>query len=882
MTLSRHTTLPSGTRLGPYEIDVLLGVGGMGEVYRAIDTSLKRQVAIKVLPEAVASDAERLARFQREAELLASLNHPNIAIVHGLEKGSGTTALVMELVEGPTLAERIASAPIAVDEALTIAAQIADALESAHERGIVHRDLKPGNVKVRPDGTVKVLDFGLAKAIDPVAASPALSQSPTITTPAMTHTGVILGTAAYMSPEQARGRAVDARADIWAFGAVLYEMLSGRPAFRGESVADTLAAIVKDEPDWAALPDDVAPGLAWILRKCLEKDPKQRLRDIHDVRLALDGAYAPAIVARVQAGTTRARRASLWLIGGLVAGLGIGLAVSTLFARREEAPPITRFEVPFRPGQQGGQVAFSSDGETLLYSALGGDGRTRLYRRPLNTLAATPISDTEGASDLFVSADGRWLGFVLGKTLKRVPLAGGRAETIAELSMDPLGASWDGESILVAGGSAGLSRVPLTGGPPIVIAAADEGRRLSAPQAIPGTRAVLYTESRFSAGVPGADAPELQILDLDSGRRRVLLQGAAGRFLPTGHIVFERAGSLWAVAFDSARLEVVGSPVLVEQAVASGVARFAVAASGSLAYVPSGATAPRKMVWIDRAGREETVAAPPRGYTYPRVSPDGTRAAIDVRDEGIDIWVWAFDRETLTRLTFDPAQDEYPVWTHDGARILFASFRDKSWGVFSQAADGSGVAQRVGTGADEIDPLTLSPDSQRLVGRMQGDLVALTMNGSAEPAALMQTRFAEPNADISPDGRWIAYQSDESGRSEIYVRPFPAVDSGLWQLSTTGGTHPLWAKNGRELFYLASAGLMSIPIQSAASFAFGNAQVIVKNATHTYWVSSVGRSYDVAPNGERFLMLKEESQAAAAIHVVKNWHTEVGRLLQAR
>jgi serine/threonine-protein kinase len=855
----------------------------MGEVYRATDTSLKRQVAIKVLPEAVASDAERLARFQREAELLASLNHPNIAIVHGLEKGSGKTALVMELVEGPTLAERIASAPIAVDEALAIATQIADALESAHERGIVHRDLKPGNVKVRPDGTVKVLDFGLAKAVDPVAASPALSQSPTITTPAMTHTGVILGTAAYMSPEQARGRSVDARADIWAFGAVLYEMLSGRPAFRGESVADTLAAIVKEEPDWAALPDDVAPGLAWILRKCLEKDPKQRLRDIHDVRLGLDGAYAPAIVDRVEAGRTSARRASLWLIGGLVAGLGLGLAVSTLFARRDEAPPpITRFEVPFRPGQQGGQLVFSSDGETLLYSALGGDGRTRLYRRPLDTLAATPISDTEGASDPFVSADGRWLGFVLGKTLKRVPLSGGPAEIIAELSMEPLGVSWDGDSIFVGGGNAGLLRVPLTGGSSIVIAAADEGRRLSGPQAIPGTRAVLYTESRFSAGVRGADAPELQILELDSGRRRVLLQGSAGRFLPTGHIVFERAGSLWAVAFDSTRLEVVGSPVLVEQAVASGVARFAVTDAGSLAYVPSGATAPRRMVWIDRAGREEIVAAPPRGYTYPRVSPDGTRAAIDVRDEGIDIWVWAFDRETLTRLTFDPAQDEYPVWTHDGARILFASFRDKSWGVFSQAADGSGAPQRVGTGPDEIDPLTLSPDSQRLVGRMQGDLVALPMNGSAGPAALMQTRFAEPNADISPDGRWIAYQSDESGRSEIYVRPFPAVDSGLWQLSTVGGTHPVWAKSGRELFYLAPTGLMSIQIQSGASFASGNARVIVKNAADTYWVSSVGRSYDVAPDGERFLMLKEESQNTAAIQVVKNWHTQLGRLLQAR
>jgi eukaryotic-like serine/threonine-protein kinase len=867
-------------------VSTLIGVGGMGEVYRATDTALKRQVAIKVLPEAFVSDAERLARFQREAELLASLNHPNIAIVHGLEKSAGTTALVMELVDGTTLAERIAAGPVPIDEALPIAAQIADALESAHERGIVHRDLKPGNVKVRPDGTVKVLDFGLAKVMEPTAAPPVVSQSPTITTPAMTHTGVILGTAAYMSPEQARGRVVDARADIWAFGAVLFEMLTGRPAFKAESVTDTLAAIVKDEPNWAALPDGVAPGLVWILRWCLEKDLKQRLRDIHDVRLGLDSAYAPASTNPnlfiPTATKSRARLVSLGVIGGLVAGLAIGLAVSTLVARRDDPiPSITRFEVPFRPGQQGGQVAFSSDGETLLYSALGADGRTRLYRRPLDTLAATPISDTEGASDPFLSPDGRWLGFVVGRTLKRVSLSGGASETIAELSVDPDGASWDAESILVGGGSGGVLRVPLAGGEPTVIAAAAEGRQLRDPHVIPGARALLFTESRFSAGVRGADTPELQILELDSGRRRALLQGSAGRLVPTGHIVFERADSLWAVAFDTTRLEVLGSPVPVVQGVSRGVSRFAVTDAGSLAFVPGASMPTRKLVWVDRAGREEAIAAPPRGYTYPRVSPDGTRVAIDVRDESIDIWVWAFDRETLTRLTFDPAQDEYPVWTHDGARILFASFRDKSWGVFSQAADGSGAAQRVGTGLNEIDPLTLSPDSRTMIGRFEGDLVALPLSRSGEATALMQTRFSEPNADISPDGRWIAYQSDESGRAEIYVRPFPAVESGLWQVSTTGGTHPVWAKSGRELFYLASPGLMSIPIQPGASFAFGNPRVVVKNAAYTYWVSSVGRSYDVAPNGERFLMLKEEGQAAAAIHVVKNWGTELGRLLQA-
>jgi serine/threonine-protein kinase len=642
----------------------------------------------------------------------------------------------------------------------------------------------------------------------------------------------------------------------------------------------------KDEPDWAALPHGVAPGLAWVLRKCLEEDLKQRLRDIHDVRLGLDGAYAPASANQNQSfpatGRSRAQLISLGVIGGLVAGLAIGLAVSTLVIRRDDAvPSITRFEVPFRPNQAGGQVTFSSDGETLLYLALGGDGRTRLYRRSLNTLEATPINDTEGASNPFLAPDGRSLGFAVGRTLKRISLSGGAAETIAELSFYPNGATWDAESILVGGGSAGLLKVPIAGGEPTVIGVAAEGRQLEDPHVIPGTRALLFTESRFSAGVRGADAPELQILELESGRRRSLLQGSGGRFIPPGHVIFERAGSLWAVAFDTDRLELRGAPVLVVQGVSRGVGRFAVTDAGTLAYVPDAATPPRKLVWIDRMGREETVAAPLRGYTYPRISPDGNRVAIDVRDEDIDIWVWAFDRETLTRLTFDPAQDEYPVWTHDGTRILFASFRDKSWGVFSQPADGSGAAQRVGTGPDEIDPLTLSPDSQTLIGRLEGDLVALPVTRSGEVTALMQTRFAEPNADISPDGRWIAYESDESGRNEIYVRPFPSVEGGLWQLSTSGGTHPVWAKNGRELFYLTASGLVSIPIQPGASFGFGNPRVVVKDAADIYWTSSVGRSYDVAPNGERFLMLKEESQAAA-IHVVTNWHTELGRLLQAR
>lgn len=877
--------LSPGSRVGAYEILTFLGAGGMGEVYRATDTNLKRQVAIKVLPEVVASDPERLRRFQREAEVLASLNHPNIAIVHGLEKHGGVTAIVMELIEGPTLADRIATGPIPVDATLLIAAQIAHALEAAHERGVIHRDLKPANVKVRPDGTVKVLDFGLAKATELVGASPRMSQSPTITTPAMTQAGVILGTAAYMSPEQARGHAVDRRTDIWAFGAVLYEMLSGRAAFTAENATDTLAAIVKADPNWEALPRSLPPRAAWALRSCLQKDQKRRLRDIGDVRLLLDSSFEvamPAASAGASSGTSW-RRASALLAGGVIVGLAIALAISVLRAgRADEATSVTRFEVPFRPSQAGGQVAFSPDGQTLVYQALGADGRSRLYRRHMEEFESTPVENSENGSDPFFSADGRWLGFVAARTLKRIAVSGGPAQTIAELSESPGGATWDGESIVVGGRSAGLLRVPLVGGEPTVIVRAREGRELLFPEVLPGGRAILFTESRFSAGTPGADAPELQIIEVDTGQRHSLLEGSAGRFTQTGQLVFVRGGTLWGVGFDHDRLAVRGTPLPVVGASQTGIGRFALANQGSLAYVAGNLALSRRLVWVSRAGREAAVAAPPRGYTYPRLSPDGKRVAIDVRDEGIDIWVWDFIGETLTRLTFDPAQDEYPVWTRDGLQIFFASFREKAWGVFAQSADGSGVAHRVGRGPEEIDPLSLSPDGHTLVARVRSDIVTLLLGQSTDVKPLIATRFEELNADVSPDGRWVAYESDESGRYEIYVRPFPAAARGLWQISNGGGRQPVWARNGRELFCVSASGLMSAPIQTGSSFAFEHPRLILKEAADTYWLSAVGRSYDVSPDGERFLMLKQETQAAATIQVVRNWRTELNQLVPTR
>ena len=878
--------IASGTRIGPYEILSALGAGGMGEVYRARDTKLRRDVALKVLPDSFASDPDRLARFTREAQTLATLNHPSIAHIHGLEESSGIRALVMELVEGEDLSQRIARGPIPIDEALSIAKQIAEALEAAHEHGIIHRDLKPANVKVRPDGAVKVLDFGLAKAINPAGAAASTAQSPTITSPAMTHPGVILGTAAYMAPEQARGRLVDKRVDIWAFGAVLYEMLTGRPAFTGEDVTEILGAIVKVEPNWDALLGSASPSLVSVLRRCLEKDPKRRLRDRGDVRLLLENALeadspASAIDREWTARWLHGQPVSSFVAGTLVASLAIGLVVYTKWPVENESSPVARFEVPFRPGQVGGQahLALSADGQALVYRGLGADGVPRLYRRRMDEFESTPINDTENASIPFLSPGDRWLGFVVGRTLKKIALSGGASETIAELPVYPRGVTWDSESIVVGGGDGGLLRVPVAGGEPVVLASAPAGRQLWFPEVLPGGRAILFTESRLGDTAPGSDVRELQILELDSGRRRVLLPGSEGRFVSSGHIVFLRGGTVWAVAFHPTRFELLGSPVPVVNEIRGRITQFALADTGSLVYVPSDTVALRRLVWVDRAGREVSIAAPPRGYTYPRVSPDGTRVAIDVREQQIDIWIWHLERETLTRLTFDPAQDEYPVWTRDGHAIFFASFREKSWGAFLQPADGSGPAQRVGTGAKEIDPLSISPDGRTLVLATEGDVVTLPSTRTGDAVPLLNTRFAEHNAEISPDGRWIAYQSNESGRHNVYVRPFPAVSEGLWQISSGGGTHPLWAPNGRELFYISPAGLMRVPTELDRTFQFGRANVVLKGASETYWLSTAGRAYDISPDGARFLMLKEEQEAAARIHVVQNWFRELQRLM---
>jgi len=913
-------TLASGSRLGHYEIVSAIGAGGMGEVYRATDTNLGRQVAIKVLPEAFAQDPERVARFEREAKTLASLNHPNIAIIHGLETSQGTYALVMELVEGEDLSERISRGPIPIDEAFPIAKQVAEALEAAHEQGIIHRDLKPANIKVREDGTVKVLDFGLAKLAERSPTSPsgpiALSMSPTITSPVMTGIGVLLGTAAYMAPEQAKGRPADKRSDIWAFGCVLYEMLTGTRAFDGEDVTDTLAAVLKSEPKWDALPDTLSASLRVFLRRCLHKDPKQRVGDIRDVRLALEGAFEipesdrPRSLTFVRPLWRRAINAGSALIIG---GLAVGLVSWTVWPR-VASQPVYRFNYGLRPNQaiRGAGypvVALSRDGRHVVYNT--NDG---LYLRRMDESDARLIPGTVAFSiGPFFAPDGESIAFFDGASLKRISISGGAAVTICPASLG-FGASWNADNTILFAQSKGIMRVSANGGTPELVIASKDGEQFYGPQLLPDGDSVLFSAATV-ADRARWDTARIVVHSLSTGARKVVLQGGSdARYVPTGHLVYAFGDELFAVAFDATQLEVTGKPVLVVQGVARGgnpaantaAANYGISDNGTLVYVdphssPGFQNAPQFQtgipVWVDRQGREEVIEAPPRAYQYPRISPDGTRIAMTVNGEEQDIWIWDIRRRTFTRFTFDSALDTLPVWTPDGQRILWASQRSGPLNLYWQAADGTGTAERLTNSASAQRPSGFTPDGSQLLlmegaaGAQPQDLGILTPTGERRVTWLVQTRFSELGGVVSPDNRWLAYESDESGVFQIYVRPFPAVNEGRWQVSPTGGREPLWAPSGRELFYVAPDGaLMSVPVdvpQARASFTAGvPATLIAGNAGYLgRRFNQLGRTYDVSPDGRRFLRIKLEeepsggSASTAAIIVVLNWFEELKRLV---
>jgi Tol biopolymer transport system component len=910
--------LSAGTRLGPYEILSAIGVGGMGEVYRARDTKLDRLVAIKVLPEAFAADTERIARFQREARNLATLNHPNIAHIHGLEESSQVRALVMELVEGEDLAQRIARGAIPLAEALPIAKQMADALEAAHEQGIIHRDLKPANIRVRPDGTVKVLDFGLAKAMEPRGVeSWSVSQSPTITTPAMTQAGMVLGTAAYMSPEQACGKPVDERTDIWAFGCVLYEMLTGQRAFDGRGVSETLARIIEREPDWARLPATLSPSLRMYLIRCLKKDPRQRVQAIGDLRLALEGAFDTPAALTAPAVVSQRRRIALVAVAAIIVSAIIGALVWVAMPGAEPTPtPVSRLQVTpsgvsaLSIFWNNRDLAITPDGSRVVYV---GNLGTQLFVRALDALG--PVAVFTGAPNgPFVSPDGQWIGFADGRgVLKKVSLTGGPAVTIATLdTAGPAGGTWGPDDTVIVATAAvetGLQRVSAAGGPITVLTRPDRALGEADhfhPEMLPGGHAVLFTITAMTGGLAAA---QVAVLDLQSGMRKVLVRGgshahyvSSGPGSPNrgeregGHLVYAAGGAMRAVPFDLARLETSGQPVTVIPDVVTtinGGVDAVVAGNGTLAYVPGSERTPRTLVWVDREGRETPIPLPPRPYLLPALSPDGTRVMVFGNDLEHDLWLWDLGRTTLSRLTLTPGVDGIGVWTRDSRRVIFVSERTGVRNLFWHAADGSGAVERLTESANTQYPSAVTPNGRQLIFTEEvpttaDDVMMMELDATRRVTPLVQSPFNERNGSVSPDGRWLAYEANDSGRVEVYVRPFPDVDSGRWTVSTNGGTRPIWTRSGpqQELIYASATGaLMRVGVARGPSWVATAPTQVVKPGYYTipqWW----GLSYDIASDGQRFLMLKEGgadgTAAPASIIVVQNWVEELKRLVPTK
>ena len=885
-----------GKTISHYKVLEKIGEGGMGEVYRATDTKLNRDVALKILPQQFASDSQRMGRFQREAEVLASLDHPNIGQIYGIEDAGQTKALVLQLIEGPTLAERIAKGPIPVEDALKIALQMAEGLEAAHEKGVIHRDLKPANIKITPEGQVKILDFGLAKALEgETPPDSSLSQSPTLTA-AATQAGVILGTAAYMSPEQASGEATDKRADIWSFGVVLFEMLTGRQLFTGKTVSHVLADVLRAEPDWNSLPANLHSRLRVLLERCLDKEAKDRLSGISDARVDIQKVLTDPIGVLVQpvAEVVQPQSKLPW-VAGIALAVITGLAVWILAPQPTRS--VARFVVgtsatePLSPNAGTRDLAISSDGTRIVYRSSSGRG-AHVYLRQMDQLEGTRLFSTQNnITNPFFSPDGAWVVFSTGDgTWKKVSTLGGPPVTLfPNGGASPRGASWGPDDTIIfarAIGDTGLLRVPAAGGDPEVLTTLDaEQGEINHrwPEILPGGDAVLFTIVKG----PGAGNMEIAVLDLATGERKVLVRGGSNPlYALTGHIIYGVDGTLLAVPFDLDRLEVTGEPVPVLEGVMtdpSGAVEFTLSADGSLVYVagePQGGPL-RSLVWVDRQGKEEPLRAPPRAYNYPRISPDGTRVALDLRDQEEDIWIWDLTRETLTRLTFDPDQDYYPVWTPDSQRVAFSSAREGQRNLFWKAAEGTGSVERLTESSNIQYAYSFSADGEALVFRETqpdtgDDLRMLSLVEDRAVKTLVATQFRERNAELSPDGNWMAYQSNASGQDQIYVRPFPAVDEGQWMISTSGGTHPLWAPDGRELFYLSDPALMAVPIQTDPSFMPGTPELLFEGD----YRAGQGRSYDVAPDGQQFLMIKwvvpsDEGSNAPELIIVENWFEEL-------
>jgi len=898
-------TVQPGRILSHYRLVEKIGEGGMGVVWKATDTTLDRPVAIKILPDLFAEDPERLARFEREAKLLASLNHPNIAAIYGLHEAEGVRFLAMELVEGEDLARRLARGAVPMEEALAVGRQVAEALEAAHEHSVIHRDLKPANIRITPEGKVKVLDFGLAKAVDVESVPESPSLSPTMTT-AGTRAGVILGTAAYMSPEQARGKAVDRRGDIWAFGCVLFESLTGRQVFSGETVSDTLAAVLRAEPEWAALPPETPSKIRDLLRRCLHKDPRQRLRDIGEARIAVHEALAePAGPSEAVAPVVTQPRWQRALPWGVAALMTLVTAFSLWSLRRigAEAPrPSTHLSASAPASEllansEQPTVALSANGRELAYVAHHGD-TTQLFLRLMDRAEATALTGTEGASNPFFSPDGEWLGFFADAKLKKVSVRGGAPLVLCDAPQNR-GAAWGPDDTIIFSPMfvSGLMRIPAAGGTPQAVTTPEtaKGERTHRwPEILPDGKAVIFTIGTTDSPTYYEDA-KIELLSLATGKRRVLVQGGSmARYAGSGHLVYARAGVLFAVPFDSSTLEAQGAPVPVLQGVggdpSSGAVNFALATNGTLAYVPGLAQAPeRTLVWVSRKGEIQPLPVPPRPYRNPRLSPDGRRLAVEVGQGAgrqSDIWVLDIGRGTFTRLTFNTGSFN-PIWSPDGKRLTFnGPLKSGLQGLQWKPADGSAPEEMLTTSRFPEGPESWTPDGRQLtffeIGTSESDIWNLSLEVERKPQPIIQTRFSEWGSSFSPDGRWLAYNSDESGRFEVYVQPFPGP-GGKWQISNDGGWGAAWARNGRELFYVrGNDRMMVVSVQTRPTFAPGTPRALFESASINL-LSGYGHNYDVSPDGQRFIAVRstEAASAATQVNIVLNWFDDLLRAVPA-
>jgi len=907
-----------GTRLGPYEVTGLLGAGGMGEVYRARDARLARDVALKVLPAAFASDAQRMARFQREAQLLAAVNHPNIAAIFGLEEAGAlvgasfsspaegpakagparTLALVMELVEGPTLAERISSGPLPLDEVLPIARQVAEALEYAHEHGIIHRDLKPANVKLTPDGAVKVLDFGLAKVLYDDGGAADVSNSPTLSV-AATRAGLILGTAGYMSPEQAKGKSADRRADIWAFGILLYELLTGQRAYSGETASETMAHVITRDPSWDVLPASTPARLRHLLQRCLAKDPRARLQAIGEARIVLEDCIAHPreaetaehIPAPVASAASRARRILPWAAS---AGMTLLAAVALWgwwSAGRSAAPQVAKFILALPPGQimpLGPYIPLriSPDGRQIVYAASRGrEGGWGLFVRPFDQFQAVQLGNEEGFSPIF-SPDGQWVAYPSGGMLKKISVRGGAALTIGNFPLIR-GATWGSQgTIVIGGGTTGLWQVSDAGGKAEVLTALDQKAGETShrwPHFLPGGRSLLFEVVTGGS----AEIGYVAVLSLETRKWRKLVDnGSCPHYVSSGHIVYAQGSTLLAVPFDLRRQEIIGPAVPVVEGVLSdrsiSLANFSVSENGTLVYLPGASIGmeTNQLVVVDRRGVEKLLPAPERPFQLPRLSPDGRRIASRMAEANVDVWVYDISRGALSRLSFQPGEDETSAWTPDGKRIAYVATTPAGpRSVVIKNSDGSGTEETLWQGGDHVHVSSISSDGRTLAftdyaASSRGDIWLLPLEGEHKPKVFLQTAFNEFDARFSPDGSWLAYTSDESGTNEVYVQSFPGP-GGKWQVSAGGGHSPVWAANGRELFYRSGDKVMAVNITTRPQFSAASPQLLFTGQ----YVNNprLEASYDVFPDGQRFLMLKGSvgGLGPTQYNVVLNWGEEL-------